>query len=301
MTEVQSLRLYREAFRTWFERKLEDLPEGTRRILRRKSRNSPTETLISAGWELSRWRDFSAKWRRPAFDRQVVIDAIVEQIHQLAQLTGDPSDPSNNLFRDTAPVRSLSESIRTAERARPRDCDGLEATFVLIASDRQFRSRRLGKAQFSKQVKRDDILALHGELLAALDAFVRDAGSDLAALLQAELAETVAQYQLLKERSGRLDFLDLLIRARDLLVQSPSVRKHLQERFTHVFVDEFQDTDPLQAEIIVLLSGSDPEADNWRKVTPVPGKLFIVGIRSRLSTAGAVPMLALTKRSNSCC
>lgn len=36
MTEAQSLRLYREAFRTWFERKLEDLPEGTRRILRRK-------------------------------------------------------------------------------------------------------------------------------------------------------------------------------------------------------------------------------------------------------------------------
>ena len=69
MTEAQSLRLYREAFRSWFERKLEDLPEGTRRILRRKTRNSPTETLISAGWELSKWRDFSAKWRRPAFDR----------------------------------------------------------------------------------------------------------------------------------------------------------------------------------------------------------------------------------------
>ena len=280
MTEVQSLRLYREAFRTWFERKLENLPQGTRRILRRKARNSPTETLISAGWELSRWRDFSAKWRRPEFDRQAVIDAIVEQIHKLAQLTGDPSDPSNNLFRDTGPVRNLSESIRAAERARPRDCDGLEATFVLMASDKQyerFRDPRKGKAQYSQQVKRDDILALHGELLAALDAFVRDAGSDLAALLQAELGETVAQYQLLKERTGRLDFLDLLIRARDLLVQSPSVRKHLQERFTHLFVDEFQDTDPLQAEIIILLSCSDPEADNWRKVTPVPGKLFIVG------------------------
>ncbi len=277
MTEAQSLRLYKEAFRTWFERKLEDLPEGTRRILRRKTRNSPTETLMSAGWELSRWRDFSAKWRRPEFDRQAAIDAIVEQIHKLAQLTGDPSDPTNNLFRDTASMRTLSESIRAAERVRPRDCDGLEASFVLIAFDHQFRSPRLGKAQFSKQVKRDDILALHGELLAALDAFARDAGSDLAALLQAELGETVAQYQLLKERTGRLDFLDLLIRARDLLVQSPSVRKHFQERFTHVFVDEFQDTDPLQAEIIVLLSADDPGANSWRSVTPVPGKLFIVG------------------------
>lgn len=73
MTKAQSLRLYRAAFRSWFERKLEDLPEGTRRILRRKIRNSPIETLISAGWELSKWRDFSAKWRRPEFDRKAAI------------------------------------------------------------------------------------------------------------------------------------------------------------------------------------------------------------------------------------
>ena len=277
MTEAQSLRLYREAFRIWFERKLEDLPEGTRRILRRKTRNGPTETLISAGWELSKWRDFSAKWRRPAFDRTATIDALVEKIHKVAQLTSAPSDPSNNLFRDTAPLRTLSENIHASERARPRDYDGFEAVFVLIASERGSRKLRLGMAQFSKTVKRDDILTLHGELLAAIDAFASDAGSDLAALLQAELGETVAQYQLLKERTGKLDFLDLLIRARDLLVQSPSVRKHFQERFTHLFVDEFQDTDPLQAEIIVLLSASDAEADNWRSVTPVPGKLFIVG------------------------
>ena len=115
-------------------------------------------------------------------------------------------------------------------------------------------------------------MAFHGELVAALDVFVSNANSNLAALLQAELGETVAQYQLLKERNGKLDFLDLLIRARNLLVQSPSVRKHFQERFTHLFVDEFQDTDPLQAEIIVLLSASDPDANNWRGVAPVPGK-----------------------------
>jgi ATP-dependent exoDNAse (exonuclease V) beta subunit len=280
MTEAQSLHLYREAFRSWFERKLEDLPEGTRRILRRKTRNSPTETLISAGWELSKWRDFSAKWRRPAFDRKTAVDSLIEQIHKLAQLASNPSDQNNNLFRDTASLRALSENIHAAERARPRDHDGLEATFVLIASDGQyqrFRDPRKGRAQYSEQVKRDDILALHSELLAALDRFVKDANSDLAALLQTELGETVAQYQLLKERTGKLDFLDLLIRARDLLVQSPGVRKHFQERFTHLFVDEFQDTDPLQAEIIVLLSAGDPEANNWRKVTPVPGKLFIVG------------------------
>src|SRR5206468_8980585 len=128
---------------------------GTRRILRRKTKNSPTETLISAGWELSKWRDFSAKWRRPAFDRKAAIDGIVENFHQLTQLTSDPSDPGNNLFRDTAPVRILSENIRAGERTRLRDYDGLEATLVLIASDGQyerFRDPRKGKAHYSQHV-----------------------------------------------------------------------------------------------------------------------------------------------------
>lgn len=280
LTEAQSLRLYREAFQSWFERKLEDPPAGTRRVLRRTFRDGPTETLISAGWELSKWRDFSAQWRRPKYDRKASIDTIVDIAHKLNELTSDPSDPDNNLFRDTAPARTLSENIRTAERARPRDYDGLEATLVLIGTDSRydrFREPRKGRAQFSERVRRDDILALHGQLFAAIDAFVRDSGSDLAALLQLELGETVAQYQLLKNRTGCLDFLDLLIRARDLLVQSPGVRAHFRERFTHIFVDEFQDTDPLQAEIMVLLSSNDPEVDNWRMVKPVPGKLFIVG------------------------
>src|ERR671923_259284 len=48
-------------------------------------------------------------------------------------------------------------------------------------------------------------------------------------------------------------------------------------RLTHIFVDEFQDTDPLQAEIVLLLSASDPTIARWQDVTPAPGKLFLVG------------------------
>ena len=42
-------------------------------------------------------------------------------------------------------------------------------------------------------------------------------------------------------------------------------------------MDEFQDTDPLQAEILLLLSSADPDVRDWRHVTPQPGKLFTVG------------------------
>ena len=75
--------------------------------------------------------------------------------------------------------------------------------------------------------------------------------------------------------------MDLLLRARDLLRDDAEVRRTFRERLSHLFVDEFQDTDPLQAEIVVLLSGS-PDADrvspvDWRDVQPRPGSLFIVG------------------------
>ena len=81
----------------------------------------------------------------------------------------------------------------------------------------------------------------------------------------------------MKARAGGLDFLDLLISVRDLLKNDKSVRNELQEKYTHLFVDEFQDTDPLQAEIVLLLAAASKDADDYASVVPTPGKLFIVG------------------------
>jgi len=82
-----------------------------------------------------------------------------------------------------------------------------------------------------------------------------------------------------RQRIGRLDFQDLLVLTADLLRSRPEVRSDLGLRYRRLFVDEFQDTDPLQAEIMLLLS-SDPgseERSDWRSVTPRPGALFVVG------------------------
>src|SRR5208282_4704124 len=84
-------------------------------------------------------------------------------------------------------------------------------------------------------------------------------------------------YNQLKRRAGKLDFVDLLLLARDLVRDKPGVRRYLQNRFTHVFIDEFQDTDPLQAEILLLLAADNPAESDWMNITPQPGKLFVVG------------------------
>ncbi len=80
-----------------------------------------------------------------------------------------------------------------------------------------------------------------------------------------------------KDKSGMLEFNDLLLKARNLLKDNEEIRSYFQKRFRFLLVDEFQDTDPLQAEIIFFLAEKSPRAHRWNEVEITPGKLFIVG------------------------
>ena len=124
---------------------------------------------------------------------------------------------------------------------------------------------------------RTEVLLARDTLYADLQQFKRDADADLAAGLQAELAGATARYQALKVSAGALDYADLLTRARDLIRGNEDVRRHLQQKFSRIFVDEFQDTDPVQAEILLLLSSRDAGATRSDRIEPLRGKLFIVG------------------------
>ena len=75
-------------------------------------------------------------------------------------------------------------------------------------------------------------------------------------------------------------FDNLLVWARDLLRDDATARRRFQDLYTHILIDEFQDTDPLQAEIAFYLAAK-PDANidgrQWHTVPLTPGKLFIVG------------------------
>lgn len=86
-----------------------------------------------------------------------------------------------------------------------------------------------------------------------------------------------AAYDRLRQAAGGLNFQDLLMRAARMLRAHPEVRRYFRARFTHVLVDEFQDTDPVQAEVLLLLTATDPTERDWRKCQPAPGSLFVVG------------------------
>lgn len=84
-------------------------------------------------------------------------------------------------------------------------------------------------------------------------------------------------YETWRMERSILNFQDLLMKTARLLKGSPEVRAYFKRRITHLLVDEFQDTDPIQAEIIILLTGEDDSESDWRKVIPKTGSLFLVG------------------------
>lgn len=292
LSEPEARRLFAQGFDLWFQDVLADPSEGVRRALRRRrppfrfdepdvATEGPADRLRRAAWQLAEWRDFTAPWRREEFPREAVIDQIVAHFKEFADLTDHAGNRKyDRLFHDTQPARSVAQTIETTDATRPRrrDYDGIEALLVELAANRSFTKPRSGTgADYADGVARSHVLERHTKVVDMLRRFTKVADADLAALLQQELQAVIERYGALKADAGYLDFVDLLLKARDLLTRHESVRHAAQRRFARVFVDEFQDTDPLQAEIILLLSANDPDEREWRRVTPAPGKLFIVG------------------------
>ncbi len=87
----------------------------------------------------------------------------------------------------------------------------------------------------------------------------------------------VDSYRHMRRLQGALSYEDLLLYAASMLRENPEVRGYFADRFRYLLVDEFQDTDPVQAEVMLLLTATDHGERNWRWCVPRPGSLFVVG------------------------
>ena len=112
-----------------------------------------------------------------------------------------------------------------------------------------------------------------------LEALLAAIAGELLARLAAEMQGLIQDWRDYKRAAALLDFDDLLYTARDLLVGHEDVRRALSKRYRHVLVDEFQDTDPLQIEILWLVCGEWSEGSKGKQLawTLRPGALFLVG------------------------
>ena len=115
------------------------------------------------------------------------------------------------------------------------------------------------------------------------DAITQGRTAALMPLLNA-LRSFALDYAGRRKGQGRAGFHDLLVWARNMLRDNLDARNHFRRRFSHLLIDEAQDTDFIQAEIAMFLAEyappntpADTRPRDWADITPQEGKLFVVG------------------------
>jgi ATP-dependent exoDNAse (exonuclease V) beta subunit len=281
MAEEEAERIFEQCFDAWFQDVLRNPPEGVRRVLRRRARGrdraGPRAALRDAAWKLCGTRDFTRPFRRDAFDRDAAIDDTVRELAAFGELAARADNPDDFAATRIDKIHRFVTELGRREQILGRDHDGLEAELAEVGRYREWKQAWRTAGPFGTGILRAQVVAQRDAVRARLEATIDACNADLAACLHEELRPLVAQYDQRKARAGKLDFLDLLLRTRDLVRDDRAVREELQQRLHRLFVDEFQDTDPLQAEILLLLAAEDPGETTFTRARPAPGKLFLVG------------------------
>ncbi len=181
---------------------------------------------------------------------------------------------------DGAERELLQQAARAAElAAQVREGDVLAARLVKLAEFAEAARFRAGPDKLAYLLRLEAIPGNFGfkpnwpstEALAegrAIAAWTKEVrprwmaalGAELHGRLVRELSGVVRIYERKKAERGVLDFLDLLLKARNALRDHAGVRAWFQRRFRFLVIDEFQDTDPLQVELARLLAGDRPGA-----------------------------------------
>ena len=153
-------------------------------------------------------------------------------------------------------------------------CAALESigTTHLKLTQKRWASDKEGKAQ-AKALGEDWLALIQVEAAELLRCWRERRYPAVMRVLQAAARD----FERERHATGQLGFEDLLLLAARLLRERPEVRRELGARYAHLLVDEFQDTDPVQAEVCFLLASDPEQGSDWRAVTPRPGSLFVVG------------------------
>ncbi|MEO8227725.1 MAG: UvrD-helicase domain-containing protein [Gemmatimonadota bacterium] len=168
-------------------------------------------------------------------------------------------------------IRRLSFLDRTADwSALPAFCDAMAS---VTASSCKVTQNRWDDAKAAKARAEAWTACLQDEVTPLLDRWREYRYAPVMRFLVAAAAE----FERERRATGRLGFEDLLLGAAKLLRTDDRARRSLGLRYRHLLVDEFQDTDPIQAEVCFLLASEPEQGTEWRRVRPRPGALFVVG------------------------
>ena len=208
------------------------------------------------------------RYNGPLPDALGLVGEILPKVEEVVRLV-------ENDCREREPFAS---QMRHARDALIVARQGDEMSAAAILSRLNLRRKFPGKQKWTSQASSRRARDLHDALKEQHKELSGRLGQAVVAEVCEALCGFVEAYQRAKAEEGVLDFEDLLLFARDMLRRDKAAREHFKERFRYILVDEFQDTDPLQAEILFFLSErSGQHAEDWREVELEPGKLFLVG------------------------
>jgi len=224
---------------------------------------------FNANWDLVADRIDTALPPIPSVDVSDILKGLTEVIALAEHCTSE-----NDLL-----FRHLTTSVTEFE-GRLRDAVDDDGRLQLLDAPKlkSAKGQALNWASIGVQVIRDRLSDLQ-EACATLRSAVLEG---VLQLLAAALARFTAASAVLRRDAGELEFHDLLVLARDMLrhgATGPAVRQSLARRYERLLLDEFQDTDPIQIEIAVLIASDDPDAGqkDWSTVEVTPGRIFFVG------------------------
>lgn len=264
--ELAARMLMEETWTRWIEKELNAGTEILARVLRLGMTLKQIRTLAFAMVE---HRDVAAGPGPATWpDLEVVRTGVVSAIHDVVELSASCTDPEDKAL---VFIRGLEKRLPEIESAEGDDV-------LAVLSALKLRSNVGVKARWRPEEALAKIKERMAVTMARLESATADARTWLAHALQRWLREGfLHHYRLAKESRRVLDFTDLILICRNMLRDDAAARAAFQERFACILVDEFQDTDPLQAEIVFLLASDDPKQNQWWQCRPAPGKLFLVG------------------------
>ena len=275
MDAVESAQRFEEQWDQWMDRALGEGADANPEL------TGALRYLVGVNAGVASWneiaRAFDGNYDRLASDGSVPeidLRAVAETtLRALETLRAQCVNPSDSLFEQ---ISSAAETVKAIVEVADRPADAaraLEQGAKVDFSGTAGSSAKNWSAPIAETRKQ-----FREEIGQPFQIAVRFAPAltILHHLRQSFALDFVAQ----RKAEGVATFDDLLVWARDLLRDDAPTRRHFQERYTHILIDEFQDTDPLQAEIAYYLAAS-PDANiagpNWHTIPLIPGKLFIVG------------------------
>jgi exodeoxyribonuclease-5 len=242
----------------------------------RRNRDAKATTAI---WSHEAVKTFSAAARQFETDlggvgyreeqTQGACKAFLELIEALGGPALESSKPTN---------RALVAALNVP---RHEACFTQKGTARLLRTSTKWQdaAAKAGRSKAEGKRAYDGLNGRYDECHEALQALLAAIAGELLARLATDMQSLIDDWHVYKRMAALLDFDDLLYTARDLLIGHEDVRQALAKRYRYVMVDEFQDTDPLQIEILWLLCAEAQAGADGKPLARAlrPGAIFLVG------------------------